>query len=272
MTGSGDNAYETFLAQHPPGQYAESWVACLDIMGYSDLIKRACDKSKAEEVIGKLRSALTFCSVSAEIAAEMDMVRTFRVFSDTIYFAKEAHSFDLSSFLYVMTDMVARLAVEGLFLRGAVVRGMHYDDGLVLFSPAFVAAYDMERKEAFYPRILLDDVVVADFEKCIQLFAASGSESEHDLLRYRNRIWRDTDGRWFLNYLTLFADLSSDHPDEPATDFLRRHGQIVAQHLAHNRHRPRISAKYSWLAHYHNQYCRFAVPDDEQKEFLIDLE
>jgi hypothetical protein len=140
------------------------------------------------------------------------------------------------------------LAVRGIFVRGAVVRGGHFADETVLFSPAFIAACDIERREAFYPRVLVDATVWGAYDKATaELVPKPGSEFLRQLL------CMDSDGRWYLNYLWGFRA----HPEGG----LEEHKRRVEENLTTWRQRPAIRAKYGWLASYHNCFCGWVFPD-----------
>lgn len=119
---------------------------------------------------------------------------------------------------------MARLAQNGIFVRGAVVCGPHYDDGLVRFSPAFVRTYDVEQREAFYPRAIVEDVVVRRHRALSQARRQVLPHEHGSHARDDNRIWRDTDGRWFLNYLVHEHGVGSSRVGVPGAPLRRAAG------------------------------------------------
>src|SRR5438105_1445070 len=90
-------------------------------------------------------------------------------------------------YLKVAQDLVistARRALDiGMLVRGGVTIGKLYHSGGVVFGEALVDAYRLESRVAIYPRI-----------------AVSSRIYSH--LPNRERIAQDTDGIWYLKYLS----------------------------------------------------------------------
>lgn len=62
--------------------------------------------------------------------------------------------------LTAATELLVDLLHIGFLTRGAVVLGDLYHRDNVIFGPALIEAYDMESKQAFYPRILISEPVI----------------------------------------------------------------------------------------------------------------
>lgn len=138
------------------------------------------------------------------------------------------------------------LAMAGFFLRGALTIGeAHLEDDL-LFGPALVEAYELERKSAVHPRIVLSDKA-ADLMKVTM--SARGPE-EGDYLRV------EQDGSVFIDYLDILLD---DAEDPVPT--LESHRDMVRAKLEEFRSDSRLWDKYRWVAEYHDSYCRSELPN-----------
>lgn len=59
----------------------------------------------------------------------------------------------------VAADFQLLLAVEGILCRGGLARGLTWIDDALVFGPGLIDAYNLERRQAHYPRIVLDDEV-----------------------------------------------------------------------------------------------------------------
>ena len=57
--------------------------------------------------------------------------------------------------LYELAFMQSWLSINGIFVRGALSSGPHYENDHIIFSEGLIKAYDHE-KSAIYPRIIVD--------------------------------------------------------------------------------------------------------------------
>lgn len=137
------------------------------------------------------------------------------------------------------------LAAAGFFVRGALTLGKAHLEDALLFGPALVEAYELERKAAVNPRILLSPIAVKAMKEGM---AAEGQE-EGGYFRV------EQDGTVFIDYL----DILIDDPSDPVP-FLEIHRDMVRTQLAATRRDARKWDKYRWVADYHDSYCRVELP------------
>lgn len=246
--------------RRPKPRCEQRWLAFLDILGYEDLVKTSQADGDSHLVIQWLQDALDVPFAMPERLAATRTMRdlSIRAFSDCLCFSTKGGIMHSVGLLILVAGAVMQLAVKGIVVRGGVVRGEHFDDGKVLFSPALIAAYHLERDEAIYPRILLAPEVVEDWAQN----TVGDAEGLDEL------VWRDWDGRHFLNYLQTLA------VDPPGLrrgnlTLLRDHGIVVEYGLQNEIERPRVLAKYHWLGNYHNRFCRSALPHDLVSAYLV---
>lgn len=244
-------------------QYEERYVAYLDIMGYGELVKRNAEPERAKARIEELRKAI---KKQFEIKNVMSLPDTaVRVLSDTVLVSCAANHEGCFNIILQTMNVVGGFACSNYWVRGAITRGWHYDDGSVLFSPAMVEAYQTGEKEAFYPRVLIAGQVVLDSRNMglsEQVDSASQPfwEARRDTLRHS--ISRDQDGREFLNYLHL-ADPERSCTMRDAEAYLRLHRDHIASSQREYAQDERVAAKYGWLASYHNRFCEeHGIPDE----------
>jgi hypothetical protein len=197
------------------------------------------------------------------------VTRSGRIFSDLIVvwepvWGTSDWTWQLGEFLSFAARVVLEVSLRGIFVRGAVVRGAHYDDGLLTFSPALIQAHQMERHEAFYPRVIIHrDVVAAHGESRRREDEDTVGGTTH----YDRLLYRDDDGRVFLNYLECCRLKRED--DLAPLSALRLHRDQVRAKLRRYRRDPRVQAKYGWVAHYHNRFCGTDVDADIDRAPLL---
>lgn len=245
----------------------DAWVAYLDILGYRQRVLEVTREGAAEaldDTVATLRLAVDTClNVWEELKlADGDMTPQVRIFSDTVVVAIPGQPSGGLAMLGLLALNLCALSVSGFFVRGAIVRGRHYDDGQILISPALIRAYDMERSEAFHPRVLVSDEVRADFAT-YRATLGDGPANGSDLL------WQDTDGRWFVNYLDWHSYFQKTEYAHAGLDLLQRHKAKLTWALQRWASEPAVLAKYSWLASYHNRYCRLHLQPEQEPHYLV---
>lgn len=223
--------------------YKTCFVAYLDILGFRFLIERL-NSGQVEQLRYKLGAALPLWSTpkgSSPIAEYRG-----KIFSDSITMSVPINRVEAPHFLLHVANFQGALASIGIFVRGAVVCGNHYEDREVLFGPAMIHAADLEGAMAIWPRVVVHPDVLdicyhcdtwSDFDQ-----AASGGIGP--LLR------KDSDGITYLNYIRMYYG-SFDSP-ELAGQFLTKHRDHVIEKAREAAGNLRRLAKYYWLATYHN--------------------
>lgn len=137
------------------------------------------------------------------------------------------------------------LAAAGFFVRGALTLGDAHLEGRLLYGPALVDAYDLERKVAVNPRIVLSPEAAAEIAGSM----SENGQAEGGYLRV------EQDGSVFIDYL----DILLDDPENPIP-FLEAHRDMVRTKLSETRGDSRKWDKYRWVGDYHNAYCRSELP------------
>lgn len=145
---------------------------------------------------------------------------------------------------------LSRGAAElGHYVRGGVCQGLLCHEEDLCFGPALIAAYDLEQKVAFYPRI----VVAPEAHKAI---AAVDMAVVGPLASY---IRTDYDGERFLHFLSPRAmDLVEAFREEQMREIRRE----LERQLLSARHRSPPRPKLIWLARYFNSVLNEAPVAD----------
>jgi len=248
-----------------PHQYADQYVAYLDIMGYKSYIKRAQCEGTELQAIRTLGRALKPL-IPPRGANPVEDALIVRMFSDSVYLRLRPnvwHDVLGFSILWELVNIPYCLATRvGLFMRGALVWGKHYDDELVLFSPALVEAVKLENERCCYPRILVVDRARDILQNTSLKPDIGGRQYQVPFLL------EDDDGEFFLNYLAVDLALREDRTEQ-ANEWLSAHRDHIATQTDANRDNARLASKYEWLRNYHNRYCQEYLPPGVGKRFLI---
>jgi hypothetical protein len=149
---------------------------------------------------------------------------------------------EIVSMFFVFRRFQAALARAGLFLRGAVAFGDHYQDNDFVLGEALLEA--IESGKSGPPRIVLTPSIV-ELVKIHIKFYGDVRQSPHFC-----NLFMDTDGFLFLDYL---SNAFGAFPDGPIFfDNLRSHQQNINDGLLKYRGDVKVLKKFQWLAGYHN--------------------
>jgi hypothetical protein len=166
-----------------------------------------------------------------------------------------------------MAMVQAVLIEKGLLLRGAISVGKIERSYGVLFGPGLISAYELERDQAKYPRIILDE----------QLMAAL--RSDH-LLRHRHRdygeemkfvssaIKRDDDDVIFIDYLGFMQTVLKNQKSS-YHGLVETHKNLIEMNIAKFQENKRVLSKYLWLRKYHNAVVHAKIEQEFRKEFFV---
>lgn len=136
--------------------YENRLVAFFDILGWKNEIAAAGDDARR---IARLAAAVRMFNANA--ATVGDAGARLTTFSDNVVFSKPFAEGDVQWLLQGLATTQLGLAVQGFWMRGAVTVGLLHHDEHIVFGPALNRAYHLESKVARYPRILLDQQVLA---------------------------------------------------------------------------------------------------------------
>jgi hypothetical protein len=147
----------------------------LDIIGFTDKVEESRADERSIQEIAKILSLIEFYThafntIPLRTMADLAGIPEWHTFpptlssvhfSDTIVMA--VPNPDCDSILTVASLAAAvqhSMIAHGYFLRGAITVGPHYTKGNVMFGPAFLRAYELE-KCAIWPRLILDPAILA---------------------------------------------------------------------------------------------------------------
>jgi hypothetical protein len=258
-----------------PQEYRRALVSFIDVIGFAEFVKDLETKPSSAPEIHRILSVLRSQIATKDIGIvprfegvipEPECV--FRAFSfsdctvrvtflDEVHTLQKALGHELSALAERQLDLICWGADEWeefpVLLRGGICAEE------IVFGPAMVRAYELERDTAVYPRIVVDRELM----------------KEVDANRWYPIVKQGDDGIYFLNYLCgsieFLAQHRSTEPEEYRRSFFRHRKAIekAIQRLQHdNKMNDRILQKYLWLIKYHNSIADEAshrkdhIPED----------
>ncbi len=244
-----------------PIKYEERIVAFLDILGWSELVKLSIDD---DEVRQKLDISLDYVKSRIVNAEQLQISTNLQItqFSDSIAISTNCSSIvSLYHFLETVCMVILDFVTLGFPVRGGITRGLLVHQGSKIFGPAQIRAYKLESEVAFYPRILVDDVVVDS--KLNMAFA--DSDKYEAMIR---KLWRyDKDGCITLDYLRPFITIDG-YPIDPVWQryYLEPAKKLIEKGLKEHKHLSKIYVKYKWLESYYKEVIQLYGLDKKQLE------
>jgi hypothetical protein len=273
---TGERECATTVPQH---EYRRALVSFIDILGFRNLVASAT----VDEILDVLRSKIELTlhwegdtinriKYKEGKAPEDDFYGTTISFSDLIVNVTPVRPiyplFPIFQDLVTLGFRQMMLAMRGVFVRGGITLGDIYVDESVIFGPALIQAYDLERLAAKWPIIAFDPQLIRTMKGMARRHVADRRRndgvdtwlSRAFLAEFAMCIKKTDDGVYFLDYLSCFAYEDSTTGD--LRYYLQDHRDVVKK--AHARHR---HWKYSFIAEYHDTFSRRHFPD--QPAFLI---
>lgn len=187
-----------------------------------------------------------------------------RWFSDNavIAAADDSGHLQVNSAAVLLTAAAIQLefADHGIFARGGIQFGQFFAEPDFVYGPALVDAYLLESQVAIYPRIVLSSTFTA---RLMAEVRELGDVFPADI--YRGLVARDHDGCAFVNYLWMVHRVGEGEEEA----WLDRHKTQVQQQLAAHAWNDKLSAKYRWVADYHDRFCRGSTNIAGEHEALV---
>lgn len=231
--------------------YVPSVVSYLDILGFSELIQTRT----AGEISRILRILAE--AMGPERLFKREQIR-FTKFSDTVIRTIPAtpHNvvFELRHILYAQLALIA----EGIPIRGVVTIGDVVQSWGIVYGPAVVRAYELERAAGTPPRVIVDPEILTLLKP---IFEREKLDLELDYLLTK-------DGSTsYLDYLRA-CERELNVPEQEYPIFLEIHREFIRKGLTKYASNPRVISKYEWLRDYHDRAveeyfksCEYATSD-----------
>ena len=229
-----------------------SIVAYLDLLGFSEQIRASHVAGESDALLQRFAAVIRewYRSLRGDrISKDADRRDwDLKAFTDNVVLGHPTRSDGESELGHIMSDVALLqigLAHEGFFVRGGIAVGDLYMDEDIVFGVGLLEAHQAEQS-AVTPRVVLSESAVQLVKQHLEYYASVESAPHNDDLLF------DEDNRLFVNYLSCSWP---QHTEPPLFDWLTKHRDIVASELQRHRAEPRVWAKYSWVARYHNYSC-----------------
>ena len=236
-------------------QYDNKVVAFLDILGFKSLVFQ--NKDDAIKAIKCLDKAISH-SLECLFLENCPEWFSARLFSDCICLSCDEH--DLLTVLSELAWLQLNLSRWGIFVRGAIDEGLHFENERMIFSEGLINAFEVQKKDA-YPRILITDSIIDRVRN------ERTKYSKNELDAY---LIKAPDGLYFLDYLQYIEEdiIFRSHME----DFLTSHKNAIIEQTHANITNQRVVEKYRWLADYHNFKLReFYNTEDYFEDYIEEV-
>jgi hypothetical protein len=218
--------------------YEDRVLAYVDTLAWKDLIERSVSDPSVMANVSKAIRSLTSMRLSARnvrrwlAESGKDSSLEVTVFSDTVTISARPTRHGVLWIVTLLRDFTWNLTTDGIYTRGAIVRGQLHHRGGVIFGPALVDAYLLESTVAKYPRIIVSDALLPK---------ARGDAAADEAVIPASSIVEDADT---LHVLNVFAPMEGEHP---MTDWVLHFRARVDADLKAHRSDAGIRAKLGWL-------------------------
>ncbi len=253
----GDLTYETRIC------------AFVDILGFGRTVKGSVNEA-GEPIAQEINRIASFLKALVHYTrpigpGDLRSDRMVTQFSDSlvISYPCTAESEVFFSLLDLLHCCLAGVR-SNLLLRGGVAVGpmLHTDD--IVFGPALVSAYEMESKQAFFPRIIVHKDVIS----AAALAHAQHHTPEMEVAEIAEIVMQDTDGCFYIDYLGA-AQSEFDDPDAGIVEHMADIARMIRAGLKDPD--PRTVAKYLWLQQKYNALANSFVRRCAEEPHLQEL-
>jgi hypothetical protein len=187
----------------------EKRICCfIDILGFRQHIEETVDEL-GKDKIEKIEKIKYILDLSKKMTDDSGFSKSKIVtyFSDSIVISYDYT--EPSQLYHTLIDLLYvsfELANQGYLARGGVTIGKLIHTNELIFGPAMVKAYDLESKEAIYPRIIVEKEVVENGIK----FKVDNHSANDELEYIFDIITEDSDGNYYIDYISKSSSEFND--------------------------------------------------------------
>lgn len=217
-------------------KYSHCIIAYVDVLGTKNKLKETPDNylDIIQTIARCIKGVVDKVNSDKTVGKELK----YKIFSDNIVFALEyddSNFLEHTQFIIQLISMFQyKMTEQNLFIRGSICTGDLNINNMFIVGKGLVKAYELESRNAVYPRVILDK------ELAEKIFA-----NNIEFAKDKNFALRvDSDNYSFLNYLN-FA--SSEEDIKKHYDFLIKN---AGESYGENERQ-----KNDWVKLYHNLYC-----------------
>ena len=244
--------YENFRASL---KYENRVVAFLDVLGW----RKAIGQSAADTTLAQsLGVALHSSMATARLVEWMDKNAGPRrsagdpqitQFSDSVVLSIVAESHAEDNLVFHLHTVISGFLRLGYLVRGGIAEGRLIHRGAMVYGPALISAYDIERCVARYPRIVLDKALAERWGAGVRV-----NDMKSCLIGFRKHWRRDADGYYFYDFLAPLPGMLELSQDLLKT-WLGITRSMLMEKLADRQSSGQVRGKYIWTAKYFNLFA-----------------
>lgn len=226
-------------------------IAYIDILGGSDLIK----KEQGDETLNKIYQIFDHIKLESYWNTFCEPGQCVKFFSDNFIIARKYDGSEsiLKKFLKLIARIQFLFLVRGLYVRGGIDIGQFYIDETFVWGKVLLSAYELESKEARFPRILLSQNVASKINLINDLSSF--------VLWSKKLISIDFDGKMFVDYFDFEGDDGGRFPS-----LLQQIKDNIIENL-NNATNESVREKIKWIIEKYNEECART----KRKGFMIDI-
>ncbi len=247
-------------------KYSKKIFAFLDILGFESIVNESRSNPKLISRITNMlmrskKIALSSLNAKLKVLRVNPNQYSYRSFSDMSVISGPYVSHDDLSFIstWIMFYQYFMWKEERTFIRGAIVHGDIYEDKDIVFGPALIDAYHLERckTKTRWPRVLIDESL---------LDKTTETERRRDFFEFMRQ---DDDNLVYLDYLRELFHLlilrenkriteEKENDYGPATKLFEDHREAILTQVDNalqgkkQDEGKKILGKYEELSKYHN--------------------
>ena len=219
-------------------RYIRSIVSYVDVLGFRELI--------AERKPGEVSRILRILAEAVKPLASVDSRKVrFTKFSDTVIRSTPENLLYPLNFIMELRHLVyAQMALIplGVLARGVITVGDVVQSWGVVYGPAVITAYDLERMTKA-PVIRVDATALAQIRPAL---------IEQGLAPELNELISNDGDTMFLNYLRA-CESELNVPEQEFAIFLELHRDFIRNGLQTHASNVPVLRKYEWLGAYHDR-------------------
>lgn len=228
-------------------KYERRIVAFIDILGWSNQVYSTSQTQdeivKLGGILKAIQSISNFLINLPTLPDGSQFPGDIRItqFSDCIVASAEDSYAGKQRIESLISNLYEATYIHGVFLRGGVTIGdIHHKTNMV-FGPALNDAYNLESKEAIYPRIILGHHLGLYWQDTTELLGQAWKKSNHDEYFYYNFMPPFKGGEFFMQNKELWKNRLDIYAKE------------ILKNAKSNLKNQSIFNKYVWLAKYHDE-------------------
>jgi len=227
-------------------------IAYLDFLGFEEKMK----EENSYNSLQILKFLLRGTKAVANSISRTNNINEFdiKIFSDNILIAQKIDQEKLGNQITSLINLIGSIQFHalmyfGFLMRGGITIGELSIDPIVVWGTGLIKAFDIEKNLAYYPRIIISDHVLKEYD--------SNKQKEINLYAF---IKKDFDGLWFINFLLA----------APNIKLIPKEFEILQEFVESYLKKPeKIKQKINWLVAYFNAYCYELKDRIEYEKYIL---